>query len=84
MQESTVNPNITNAVPASTKYNVSVFGDDIENRTLTVDVTMATIDSPAVDSDINVFVTAMNVFGSAEPSDVATDEISELCIHICM
>ena len=42
---------------------------------------MITIDLPAVDSDVNVFVTAMNVFGSADPSDVATDEISELIMY---
>ena len=41
--------------------------------------TSATIDLPAVDSDVNVFVTAMNVFGTGGDSDILMDEISELC-----
>ena len=43
---------------------------------------MATIDLPAVDSDVNVTVTAMNVFGSGPDSSVSMDEISELHIYI--
>ena len=39
---------------------------------------MATIDLPAVDSDVNVIVTAMNVFGSGPSSNNVLDEISEL------
>ena len=37
---------------------------------------MATIDLPAVDSDVNIFVTAMNVFGSGPASNIALNEIS--------
>ena len=49
---------------------------------------MATIDLPAKDSDINIFVIAMNVFGAAEASNVSVDDISELQyvlhVHICI
>ena len=41
---------------------------------------MTIIDLPAVDSDVNVFVTAMNVFGSGPASNVVHNEISELYI----
>ena len=39
---------------------------------------MATIDLPAVDSDVNGFVIAMNVFGSGPGSNIVLNEISEL------
>ena len=39
---------------------------------------MATIDLPAVDSDVNVFVTAMNAFGSGPASNIVLNEISQL------
>ena len=39
---------------------------------------MATIDLPAVDSDVNVVVTALNAFGSGPNSNIVMDEISEL------
>ena len=39
---------------------------------------MATIDLPAVDSDVNVFVTVMNLFGTGENSEIVMDDISEL------
>ena len=39
---------------------------------------MATINLPAVDSDVNVFVTAMNAFGSGPASNIVLNEISEL------
>ena len=42
---------------------------------------MATIDLPAVDSDVSVTVTAMNVFGSGSISNVSMDKISELYIR---
>ena len=46
---------------------------------------MATIDLPAVDSDVYVSVTAENVFGSGPFSDNAMDKISELAINVlCM
>ena len=46
---------------------------------------MATIDLPAVDSDVNVFVTVMNVFGTGGNSKILIDEISELShTYICM
>ena len=52
----------TGAVPIS--YIVSYFGENIINGTVNVTVASATIDLPAVDSDVNAFVTAMNVFGT--------------------
>ena len=45
---------------------------------------MVTIDLPAVDSDVNVFVTAMNVFGTEGNSEIVMDDISELTTHIRM
>ena len=42
---------------------------------------MATIYLPAVDSDVNVIVTAINVFGSGPASNISMDEISELHIY---
>ena len=48
------------------------------DNSVSVDVPMATIDLPAVDGDVNVIVTVMNVFGSGPASNVAMDEISEL------
>ena len=44
---------------------------------------MVTINLPAVDSDVNVFVTVMNVFGTGDNSNVLMDDISELptCTH---
>ena len=43
---------------------------------------MVTIDLPAVDSDVNVFVTAMNVFGTEGNSEIVMDDISELTTYI--
>ena len=39
---------------------------------------MVTIDLPAVDSVVNVTVTAANAFGSGPASHISVDEISEL------
>ena len=64
------------AVPVS--YIVSYFGENIANGTLDVTVTSVIIDLPAVDSDVNVFVTAMNVFGTGNNNTVLMDKISEL------
>ena len=66
----------TGAVPVS--YIVSYFGENIINGTVSVTAASSTIDLPAVDSDVNVFVTVMNVFGTGNNSDVLMDEISEL------
>ena len=66
-------------VPIS--YNVYYFGANITNDSIIVNSSMATIDLPAVDSDVNVAVTPMNVFGSGPVSDIAMDEISESCMH---
>ena len=71
-----------NVVAAPVSYVVSYFGENITNRSVTVDVTRATIDLPAVDSDVNVFVTAMNVFGTGGSSEILMDEISELTTYI--
>ena len=77
------------AVPAT--YVVSYFGENITNGTVSVTATSTTIDLPAVDSDVNVFVTATNVFGTGNNSDVLMNDISELYnpivytyIHICI
>ena len=43
---------------------------------------MATIDLPAVDSDVNVAVTALNAFGSGSNSNIAMGEISESAINV--
>ena len=64
------------AVPAT--YVLSYFGENIINGTVSVTAASATIDLPAVDSDVNVFVTVMNVFGTGGDSDILMDEISEL------
>ena len=45
---------------------------------------MATFDLPAVDSDVNVFVTVTNIFGTGGDSDVLVDKISELPMYIHM
>ena len=63
-------------------YTVSYFGERITRRSVTVDVTRATIDLPAVDSVVNVFVTAMNVFGSGGNSATLMDNISELTTYM--
>ena len=60
-------------------YVVSYFGENITNGTVSVTATSATIDLPAVDSDVNVYVTAVNVFGTGGDGDILMNEISELC-----
>ena len=76
----------TGAIPVA--YIVSYFGENITNGTVSVTAASATIDLPAVDSDVNVFVTAMNVFGTGN-NTVLMDDISELHdyivhMHVCM
>ena len=76
----------TGAVPVA--YIVSYYGENITNGTVDVTVTNTTIDLPAVDSDVNVFVTAMNVLGTGNSNTVLMDDISELHdsidhMHIC-
>ena len=68
-----------NFVAAPVSYVISYFGENITNGSITVNVTRTTVDLPAVDSDVNVFVTVMNVFGTGGDSDILIDEISELC-----
>ena len=70
------------AVAATVSYIVSYYGNNITNGSFTVNVPWATIDLPAVDSDVNVFVTAMSVFGTGPVSNSAMNEISELHIHL--
>ena len=65
-------------VAAPVTYVVSYFGENFTNGTVNVAATSAIIDLPAVDSDVNVFVTAMNVFGTGRDSEILMDEISEL------
>ena len=59
-------------------YIVCYFGQNIVNGSITVNSSMATINLPAVDSDVNVAVTAENVFGSGPFSNIVMDKISEL------
>ena len=77
-----------NIVAAPISYVVSYFGEGITSGSTTVNVTRATIDLPAVDSDVNVYVTATNVFGTGGDSALLMDEISELpiiyIIHVRM
>ena len=71
-----------NTVAAPVSYNVSYFGEGIKNGSvIEADGGMTTFDLPAVDSDVNVFVTAMNVFGTGEDSDILVNEISELTMY---
>ena len=74
-----------NIVAAPVSYVVTYFGENITRGSVTVNVTRATIDLPAVDSDVNVFVTTMNVFGTGGIGDVSMDDISELrnYLRIC-
>ena len=67
-----------NVVAGPVSYVLSYFGENITNGSVTIDLTRATINLPAVDSDVNVFVAAMNVFGTGGNSDISTDKISEL------
>ena len=60
-------------------YVLSYFGENITNGTVSVTAASAAIDLPAVDSDVNVYVTAMNVFGIGGDGDILMNEISELC-----
>ena len=73
-----------NRVAAPESYVVSYFAENITWGSVTVNVTRATIDLPAVDTDINVYVTATNVFGTGGYSVVLMDEISELPTYICL
>ena len=73
-----------NVVAAPVTYVVSYFGQSItrESRSVMANVMRATISLPAVDSDINFFVTATNVFGIGGNSDIIMDEISELTTYV--
>ena len=77
-----------NIVAAPISYVVSYFGESITSGSTTFNVTRATIDLPAVDSDVNVYVAATNVFGTGGDSALLMDEISELpiiyIIHVRM
>ena len=71
-----------NVAAAPVSYIVNYYGNNITNGSVTVNVTRATIDLPAVASDVCVLVTAMSVFGKGPVSNVATDKISELYVHL--
>ena len=73
-----------NVVAAPVSYVVSYFGQSItrESRSVMANVMRATINLPAVDSDINFFVTATNLFGTGGNSDIIMDEISELTTYV--
>ena len=66
----------------SATYVLSYFGENITNGSVSVTAVSATIDLPAVDSDVNVYVTAMNVFGTGGDSGILMDEISESHTYI--
>ena len=63
-------------------YTVSYFGKSITSGAVSVDGLMATINFPAVDSDVNVFVTALNVFGSGPDSNILMDKICKWHVFI--
>ena len=67
-------------VPIS--YIVTYFGENITNGSITVTQPMATFNLRSVDSDISVFVTAVNVFVSGPDSNVIRSSIrdGELCM----
>jgi len=67
-------------------YIVCYYGQNIANGSIAIANLMTTIDLPAVDSDVHVTVTAMNVFGLGPSSNiVAMDKISELALNVlCM
>ena len=71
-----------NIVAAPVSFVVTYFGENITRGSVTVNVTRATIDLPAVDSDVNVFVTATNVFGAGGNGKVSMDDISKLCNYL--
>ena len=58
------------------------FGENITTASDSVNVSMATIDLPAVDSDVNIVVTAVNVFGSGPNSTIFINKICELIIRM--
>ena len=68
------------AIPVT--YAVHYFGQNITNGSISVANLMATIDLPAVDSDVNVAVSALNAFGSGPSSNIAMGEISESAINV--
>ena len=44
---------------------------------------MATINLPAVDSDVSIFINAVNLFGPGPGSSLARDKISKLhVLHV--
>ena len=73
-----------NIVATKVSYVVSYSGESITRGSITINVTRATIDLPAVDSGVNVYVTATNVFGTGGVSALLMDEISELPIIYIM
>ena len=64
------------AVPIT--YNVSYVGENIMSGSVSTTQPMATFDLPATDSDVNVTVTAMNVFGSGPASNVSNASMSNI------
>ena len=64
------------AVPIT--YNVSYVGENITNGYVNITQPIVTFDLPATDSDVNVTVTAMNVFGSGPASNVSNNSMSNI------
>ena len=60
-------------------YNVSYVGENITSGFVDATQPITTfVLTPLNDSDVNVTVTAMNVFGSGPTSDVNNDSISNI------
>ena len=72
-----------NVAAAPVSYVVTYFGQNITRGSVSVNIMTATIDLPAVDSDVNFFVTGTNVFGTGGNSDnVLMDRISKLTTYM--
>lgn len=71
-------------IMASISYLISYSGANITDGTITTTNSSINIILPAVNSDVNVNVTAMNVFGMGPASEFVVDDISKFtgCI-IC-
>jgi len=70
---------------APISYLINYSGDNITDGTITTNNSSINITLPAVNSDVSVTVTAMNVFGIGPVSESVDDVISKLTGHyICI
>jgi len=67
---------------APISYLINYSGDNITDGTNATTNSSINIILPAVDSDVNVTVTAMNVFGMGLASESVNDFISKLTIYV--